>query len=320
MDKRIKNILLLFGIAFAVGCTNQSPGIVTMSHGDTPPQNLSTSEAITPTASPSLTATPVPSATLTMEPTATQTPVLPTWTPLPTLAPDQADQMVQNLLRHNAGCRFPCWWGIIPGITTWPEASHFLSSFTEVTSNPQLGENGAPPEYVTYHIRYPFENKYGYGGFGVDVTKDQIKIIAAGRDFAVFNRPLSHILSDYGPPNQIFLQTYENVPGYDFPLILILYYPDQNFLAKYELIAHAENDELVNCPSNENPSLFFWSEDEAVTVQRVQDWTIGRDPFIPMKPLDQVTDLTVSTFTEIFSANEAGENCIRTKKALWGGK
>jgi hypothetical protein len=107
------------------------------------------------------------------------------------------------------------------------------------------------------------------------------------------------------------------VPGDAFPLTLVLYYAKQNFLANYDLIAHEENEELVSFPSNENPALYFWSADEVVTEQRVQVWTLGVDPFIPLKPLEQVTDLNITTFTENFSLNAAENNCIRTRKEFW---
>jgi hypothetical protein len=317
MDKRIKIKFLVLGMIFLVSCTNQPPSRETMPPGATPFSQNRSSETISPTVAPSSTVTVLPSATPTVQRTSTLTLVLPTLTPLPTLPPDQADKKVQALLRENAGCRFPCWWGITPGKSTWPEASQFLSSFTKVTPHPQFDENGAPSEFVTYYITYPLENKWGNGGFTVSVEKNQIKVIFVGRDSTIYDLRLQDILSIYGPPNQIFLQTFEHVPGDAFPLTLVLYYAKQNFLANYDLIAHEENEELVSFPSNENPALYFWSADEVVTEQRVQVWTLGVDPFIPLKPLEQVTDLNITTFTENFSLNAAENNCIRTRKEFW---
>ena len=311
------NKFLLLGIVFLVSCTNQTLGRETMPPGATPLSQNRSSETISPTVSPSSTATVLPSPTPTVQLTSTPTLVLPTLTPLPTLSPDQAKKKVQTLLREKAGCRFPCWWGITPGKTTWPEAGQFLSSFTEVTPHPQFDKNDAPSEFVTYYVTYPLENKYGYGGFRVSVKKNQILVISVGRDSTIYDLHLQDILSDYGPPNQIFLRTFEHVQGNDFPLTLVLYYSKQNFLAMYELIAHEEYEELVSCPSNESPALDFWSADEVVTEQRVQDWTLGVDPFIPLKPLEQVTDLNITTFTENFSLNSAEKNCIRTRKEFW---
>ncbi len=41
--------------------------------------------------------------------------IKPSVTTLPT---GEAQKMVQELLENNAGCRLPCWWGIVPGKTT----------------------------------------------------------------------------------------------------------------------------------------------------------------------------------------------------------
>ena len=52
-----------------------------------------------------------------------------TKTILPTLEPTQAILLVEDLLVNNAGCKLPCWWGIIPGTTEWNEAKQFLQTF-----------------------------------------------------------------------------------------------------------------------------------------------------------------------------------------------
>jgi hypothetical protein len=47
------------------------------------------------------------------------------------------------LLQTNNGCRFPCWWGIEPGTTSWQDANNFLSQFGQdiyVTGTPAKGE------------------------------------------------------------------------------------------------------------------------------------------------------------------------------------
>ncbi len=94
-----------------------------------------------------------------ISPTATAIPIM-TWTPLPTLTSKEAQERVHELLLNNAGCEFPCWWGIIPGKTNWPEAYHFLASFVDVT--PFVAENNTTGE-PTYLIRYPLPNERGDG-------------------------------------------------------------------------------------------------------------------------------------------------------------
>jgi hypothetical protein len=57
-------------------------------------------------------------------------PPTPTWAPLPTLPPDEANALLLDLVETNGGCQFPCWWGITPGETDWLTAAQFLSTFS----------------------------------------------------------------------------------------------------------------------------------------------------------------------------------------------
>lgn len=87
--------------------------------------NTSTSSTSTPqiyTATPSRTPTKTPTitATVTIEP-------MPT--PLPTLNSREASLAVQKLLLENGNCQLPCWWGIVPGKTSWENTRKFLSPF-----------------------------------------------------------------------------------------------------------------------------------------------------------------------------------------------
>jgi hypothetical protein len=43
-------------------------------------------------------------------------------TSVPTLSVEQRKTMVSNNLLEDTSCNLPCWWGIMPGTTTWQEA------------------------------------------------------------------------------------------------------------------------------------------------------------------------------------------------------
>ncbi len=55
-------------------------------------------------------------------------------TPVSTFSPTEASARLQDLLKTNAGCRLPCWWGITPGKTTWDEAEEYLKTFTTLST------------------------------------------------------------------------------------------------------------------------------------------------------------------------------------------
>jgi hypothetical protein len=77
-----------------------------------------------------LTFTPTQTVAPTPRPTNTPTftPTL-TWTPLPTLPSQQTRAKIEELLETNGGCELPCWWGITPNETAWPETLHFLRPY-----------------------------------------------------------------------------------------------------------------------------------------------------------------------------------------------
>jgi hypothetical protein len=221
---------------------------------------------------------------------------------------------VIELLNSNAGCQYPCWWGIVPGQTTWPEAHHFLASFVEIT--PYVAKNSTTGQ-PTYLIRYPMQNEEGKGGFNIYVKNNRIRLIFVGGDSTKQNSLLHQVLTNYGSPEEIFIQVIKDVPSDDPPLTLVLFYASKNFIVAYEMIAHAENDELISCANGESPGLWLWAPEEIVTEQRIQDWTLGVVPTIPLKPLEQVTELDVKSFTEIFSSTTDSSNCLSTSKDFW---
>jgi hypothetical protein len=47
-------------------------------------------------------------------------------TNMPTLTTGEQDIYVRELLKTNAGCQLPCWWGITPGKTSWNDTEDFL--------------------------------------------------------------------------------------------------------------------------------------------------------------------------------------------------
>src|SRR5215216_5270875 len=77
--------------------------------------------------------TPAPTASLTKTATITLEPLVTlefSQTPLPTLNSKNSSLTVQALMENNGECRLPCWWGVIPGKTSWHSAEEFLSSIT----------------------------------------------------------------------------------------------------------------------------------------------------------------------------------------------
>jgi len=218
---------------------------------------------------------------------------------------------VAELLSNNGGCRYPCWWGITPGETTWSEANHFLASFVEVTPW------GDDPMSIDNYIRFPIETGRGVGGFVVATNGDYIPLIFVGKETTAYNSLMPQILTSYGAPDTIYLSTFQSSPEGGIPLTIVLYYSREHFLAIFELTAQADKDEITGCLQDESPGLFLWSADEVTTEQQIQDWALGVDPILPLKPLEKVTDLDVSSFTEQFGSPSSENPCLSTGMEFW---
>jgi hypothetical protein len=116
--------VVIFLLNLLAGCSN--PAQPTMQF--TPPARASSS-TITPSKSPipyssqtpMMEITPLPSATFTLPPTATCTPYP------PTLEPGQVEQAIEELMQRNGDCSQPCFWGIIPGVTSVDKAKSIFA-------------------------------------------------------------------------------------------------------------------------------------------------------------------------------------------------
>lgn len=120
-EHKTKTFTILTLLLLALGCRAPQPTRTSAVDIHMP---TSTVTPVHPTSTSPL--TPTPTQTKTLTPTLTPTP---TWTPLPTIPPDERLDAMLDLLYTNAGCRLPCWWGIIPGETSWTSARRFLQAF-----------------------------------------------------------------------------------------------------------------------------------------------------------------------------------------------
>lgn len=240
--------------------------------------------------------TPSPAVTLTpsLTPTATAT-----FTPLPTLDPISAQNRVLELLRSNGDCSFPCWWGLIPGITSWEETKHLLSPFAEsIWPNRDTAS--------IYQIKFSVPeaiNKYGFLNVNFDLDENRgIKLISAGKEY-----PLNEFLTDYGQPDQIYIwaiSAYTLSPEARYTIAL--YYEGQGILVAYD--GSAEKAETLQiCPSSINQdNTYFWLWDPARETSFEEVW----DSDLIFNPIDDVTNISVLEFFERYRQSENLNQCF----------
>ncbi len=242
-----------------------------------------------------------------------------TWTPNPTLSKQDAGKLVLDLIKNNGNCRLPCWWGLTPGGTTWIEAKQFLATFVSSIEQGEGGifsEDGKNYYYATnYSVHYEIPGYPDGAGALFNVSNGIISSIEFGYKIPD-NFQLHNLLEDYGQPGKVFLQTYSNAPFYPWPFRVILYYPDNHFIAFFEMDAQEQGDILLGCPQKIYPSLSLFSADRIMPDQDIEAWTISPDSTNQLKEIGEASELSIEDFYNIYLNPNASE-CIETPKGIW---
>lgn len=255
---------------------------------------------LTPTTTPTVTVTRMPTSTVTLTPDPSSAPD----PALPTLEPTQAKARVTELFQTNGGCPFPCWWGILPGKSTWKEAERIVIPFASSISQGGIRvatENDLHVVTSGYSLVYPIDAEEGIGVITFSVRNNIIEEIHVLETGTNSGYALGQLLQKYGTPEEIFLSATPRSLQSISPFRLVLMYPQQGFLAMYQYNAYdpSENQPIVKaCPNDMGPELWFWSpENRPQEAERLLPLLLGTDPANPLQPLEQVTDWTVERNT-----------------------
>lgn len=315
MNNKAKYLLIPIFIVITTGCFIVSPAVDNAFENFTPTFETVPSLKVTENIR-----TMTPTIAEISTPLVTITPMLDfVWTPDSTFSEIDASKKVLDLLKNTNDCTLPCWWGIIPGKTTWLEAQQFLvtvSTKIEQGGSGSYVENGTTYQTTNYSVSYNIYGDTGGGGINLGVTNGVIATIFIGGGSTKYNLRLSQILSKYGQPDNIFLSSYKNTPDYPPPFIVVLYYQNFHFLATFETNAQKIGDLLIGCPQSESPGIHIWETNETVTDQDIEKWAIGPDPTSPLMNFNEVTDLSVEEFYQIF-VNPDNKECIETPAEYW---
>lgn len=258
---------------------------------------------------PTQTYTPIPADSPTPSPTISKN-----WfTPVPT---EMVESTILDLYETNAGCRYPCWWGITPGLTSWTEAELRLHplAFTIKASdfNAQT--------YYTVYLNVP-ENlaPRGLSQQEYRVRDDQIELIES-HPLKDSNVSPANILSTYGEPAEVLIRTFDEPREGSLPFYLVLFFPQHNFNALYESSATVQGSDIVGCFFDEQPHLALWSLKQEVSLSDLYKMNLAR--FTPedakfFKTIGEATQLDKTTFYQMFKDKAGSTICIRTSAGLW---
>ncbi len=336
MPKRGQYFIWLVGLMVVVGCGRVA----------TPPPSLMENTAVAATSTPTLTliTTPTwePLFTSSPQPTPTRTPTLipspsvePTLsllpgsindTPIPaTVMPDAtAEALIMDLLANNAGCPLPCWWGIVPGETTWAEAYTLLTSLGARISSFGEGHAVTVSRIPSQPGSEATDLSQGYWTNG-DIVQ---LIVVLGIDHIANIQAyyLGQILRDYGLPSEVWINA--NTRDMDTrPFRLLVVYRERGFALLDVLAYHGfrrHDSQIIGCAANENdpfpmPNLYLTDPEpnevsEALLQEQIQLW-FSDQHFLP---LEEATDLTIPLFYDIFSQTDT-DPCLESPIDLWDG-
>jgi len=297
-------LMVVCTVLFLAGCSNLAAPTATL-------------EASATEAHPTqIVVTPSRTSTYTPEPTQTFTPLSSTWTPQPTLRADEAKKLLYELLKDNGGCKLPCFWGIIPGKTTWQEAKSFLEVFSQ-----KISIRGDPEKLGSLDVLLPFPKEMGTTWHYYYIREGFVDEISSYNDDLSPAFYLTKFLNAYGPPDEVWIRTQAIEEQGSQPFEVALFYPDQGILMDYsggDLTTVGEN--LRNCLGDDldSPFIILWNVTEKTSFDQVIKPLLHGPYDDPFLPLEEAAGMDAKTFYESFRT--PGNNaCIVTPKNLWPG-
>jgi hypothetical protein len=269
-----------------------------------------------------ITRAPIIQKTETEAPTLTTTLLVstdfPTFTPLPTLGLEEAQELVLELFKTNAGCNLPCWWGITPGESSWSDTYHFLSQFG---TNINIGGSMEDPSFIAYfQVPIP-EDMYPYYFDSQDyhVVDNVVVGIEVFTD-RVSRYSLKSILVAHGPPSEIWIWTYQNEYAGLFPIVLIFFYSDIGIMASFSGDAARDADIVRSCLRDEIAGkLFLWSPSQELSFIEALDITREfdlRDVVGDPISIEEASGISISVFYKSLTETD-NTLCLVTPYDIW---
>jgi hypothetical protein len=266
-----------------------------------------------------------PEATQTIVDTSTISPPAPSVTLAPTLNANERQNTFIELLRTNAGCKLPCWWGVVPGKTTWSQTEQLLSHMgVKIFSFPM--SDGAilksPGDFY-------FEDEV-HNDFGFFVQNDIVESIhirgegysnSTGFQSAWEQYSPFQVMNDYGPPDRVWMYSDAVNLGTSgkSPYSLWIAYDNLGFLIRYD--GSVERKPIYHvCPRFDHGqdiqelALFLQSSDNPRLVEEMDSYYPHVVQYI--HSLKDATGLTVDEFYQLFTQDKKPA-CFDTPKNIW---
>jgi hypothetical protein len=264
-----------------------------------------------------------------ISPTQTATTVnIPSLTPTisPTLTAEERQIAVRELLKTNSGCLLPCWWGILPGKTSWAETEQFLVHLgVKVGSKPET-DNG-----TIFHGTggFDFTEIHIYNNVGFDEGKGVVETIYLEGDGSANTTDYqsiwaqyspSQIMASYGKPSRVWVNSsslkYGNngKSGY----MIWIFYDNLGFMIRYE--GEVEYGSIYHiCPKLEGGAiidiqLLLQAPDNPLPLERDDSFVQLNKASI--QSIENAAGINIDKFYKLFT-EPGGSGCFDTPRDIW---
>jgi hypothetical protein len=230
---------------------------------------------------------------------------------------------LQDLLKTNAGCNLPCWWGIQPGQSHIGEAIQYLASFLGLIFefDPiRVQLDGRLQIRRTYRVLYPDEEgtldreDMPHSSLIISAQDDIVSSMVVNRARGTGRFALQQVLQTYGPPDRVLLRTFPSSPNY-LPFYLIVEYSETGILLFYEVGGVKLNEQIEGCFEDASSMAILSLPNTRTTdLDELNETWFGPDPNSPLLLIQDASGQDVSTFYENVLG---GQLCIVTEAELW---
>lgn len=247
------------------------------------------------------------------------------------LSAEEKRNLILDLLKNNAGCELPCWWGFAPGETTRNDVMNFFQKIGEKPA----GEIISSDQYVIrYEIEIPDHNThlvqtyYSYHDliFMIQIQTAFVNDRETSYSTSTYREDFQQyqfhkILNTLGKPKDIRLLTYAGVPGGgQIPFHLLLFYPKDGIAAEYNGNSQFFGKNIHICPNQYPFNLYLWSSVELVqasTSLRGEWWELVQEKINEYQTIKDATGISIEDFFDMFQDDEKGLLCFDTPADIW---
>jgi len=227
-------------------------------------------------------------------------------------------------MKNNAGCTLPCWWGVIPGKTTWQEAEQFLTYLGLRIVSKFYPDEGIIYHGSSYNFSEPFLNRCGF----VE-RKGIVDTIFAGAEGStnptafqtIWERySPTQVINDYKTPSRVLLRASGHIVGNTNKdgYILWIFYDQLGFMIRYDSSVITSPTYHI-CPNMDDTNIRMTMQSPSNPQPLEWDDSILTHDRNTVRTIEEATGLSLEEFYKRFTQPDQ-PGCFDTPRNIWPKK